>query len=209
MDKNSELTPIKISKLPALSIAALVFSMALPGTATAMSSVTLDGILTDANEYTGGVENGSREILWFNDHNSIYTVAANNKNTLLWEINEVAGGTFSLNVFFEVPAEARRMIWDNDCTYNGTLGSGCAALAPLEMGVANEDYLDAYLAGSHHGDVKMDYGTQVGSEYFRLNGEVNPDSKDGDKDAFLPIFDRKWTDESGGGDNPMWANSRE
>jgi len=212
-DSNQRTTPPVFSGMLSIAILGLLFS----GSAVAASSITLDGIKTSGSEYTGGVFSGSREMLWFNDHESIYTVAANNKNTLLWEIND-NGGTdkYSLNVFFEVPTYARRMIWQGEnkdssdaCFYTG--GAPSTNCAPLDPD-GDQAYLEAYQNGSHHDDnkdgfkdVKMDYNTQVGSEYFRLNTSEKTGSGD-DKDMFVPMFQKKWTDSSpGSGDT--WATS--
>ncbi|MBT3330803.1 MAG: hypothetical protein HOK21_05640 [Rhodospirillaceae bacterium] len=182
--------------IPLLAGLCAAFATMGPAFATA---ITVDGIMT-AGEYTGA-NSGSREIVWYNDHNSIYTLAAGHMNPLSWEING-SGADFSLNLFFEVPDYARRMIWADGCTYSGgTPDSACSDI-PIE-------YLDAYLAGSHHFDdkektvksVKMDYGTQTGSEYFMLN-VTGPNS---------PVFDKKWQyeDSDGTADGLTWATSRE
>jgi hypothetical protein len=110
-------------------------------------------------------------------------------NPLLWEIND-NGGSFSLNLFFEVPTYARRMIWNDDAHYNGSNFDS-------NWGIPKE-YLDAYLEGSHHSSgVNMSYGTQTGSEYFQLNG--------------LSFPKIKWQDEDANGlnDNFTWKTSRE
>ena len=137
-------------------------------------------------------------------------------NDLFWEINGVGTGDVSLNVFFEVPTYARRMIWKDGCTYDGGGVGSCGVLDPD----ADQAYLDAYLAGSHHGDVKMDYGTQTGSEYFRLNealanGETEEDADDGgkdkDKDVHNAVFFTKWQDidTDALADDLTWKTSRE
>lgn len=170
--------------------------LALSGVASA-TTVTVDGIL-NAGEYTGA-DSGTKELLWWNDHHSIYTYDAGNKNSLYWEINTTGGG-YSLNLFFEVPTYARRMIWKNGVDYNGSNFDG-------SWGIPQE-YLDAYLTGArdeqadgktHHDSVKMDYKTQTESEYFRLNaGDVE-------------LEKIKWQDEDGNGldDNFTWKTSRE
>lgn len=172
-----------------LLAATLVVSM------PAMSSpIIVDGIKT-AGEYTGAnPSSGSDSLLWWNGHESIYDKAAGNTNDLFWEINDNAG-SFSLNLFFEVPTYARRMLWADGCDYKA---SGPEA----DCAVIDDAYLNAYLDGSHHGSVKMDYGTQTGSEYFELkNG-------DGDSDSIKKI---KWQDEDTNGlaDGFTWATSRE
>jgi len=166
-----------------------------PGSASAMT-VTVDGI-KQAGEYTGGTAHGEKSLLWYNQHESIYTEAAGNMNPLVWEINQVAAGNFSLNVFFEVPLYARRMIWKDGCTYKtgNAVSAACMDLAPG----GDTAYLDAYDEGSHHSDVNMDYKTQTESEYFKLENSGGG-----------TIFFKKWQDEdTGTPDNPTWATSRE
>jgi len=157
------------------------------------NTVTVNGI-KEAGEYTGA-NSGSGSLLWYNQHESIYTEAAGNMNPLVWEINQIAAGNFSLNVFFEVPSYARRMIWANNCTFKtgNAVSSACSPLAPG----GDKSFLEAYDAGSHHGDVDMDYGTQTGSEYFELL-KANGDT----------VFFKKWQDE-GGNATLDWATSRE
>ena len=191
MNKKSEPISRRSAKLPAAVLFATVLSMFLPGAATAVSTVTVDGIKS-AGEYTGA-SSGSISLLWYNEHESIYTKAAGNMNPLDWEINMVAAGDFSLNVFFEVPTYARRMLWAAGCNTGSPLSAACAPLAPG----GDTAYLDAYDAGTHHADANMDYGTQTGSEFFELDGVT-----DG--------FKKKWQDEDTGTlDNPTWATSRE
>jgi len=194
MDKNSELISMRNSKVPATVLFAMMLSLFLSGAATAASTVTVDGIKS-AGEYSGA-DSGSISLLWYNEHHSIYTPAAGNMNPLDWEINEVAAGNFSLNVFFEVPTYARRMIWAKNCDYSSG-GGVSAACAPLAPG-GDTSYLDAYDDGSHHGSVKMDYGTQTGSEFFELDGITD-------------AFKKNWQEEDGNGlaDDITWATSRE
>ncbi len=154
------------------------------------TSVVVDGIKT-ANEYTGGLSRGSKDLLWWNGHHSIYDKAANNQNKLFWEIDK-NDELYSLSVFFEVPTYARRMIWASGCDYNDSGNEAdCAAI--------DDTYLDAYLEGTHHGSVKMDYQTQTGSEYFELRND----------DASIAKI--KWQDEDNNGldDGYTWATSRE
>ena len=158
------------------------------GNATA-STVTVDGIKS-AGEYTGP-SSGSKNLLWYNEHNSIYTEAAGNMNPLVWEISGAAGDV-SLNLFFEVPTDARRMIWEDGCKSDG---SGCT-LDPV--------YLAGYQAGTHKSEDNMDYGNQTSSEFFELHG-VNTGGTGG-------TLKKKWQDEDG--DNSItsafnWSTSRE
>ena len=195
MNKDSKRKSMTISKLPAAALVATMLSLFLPGVATAASSVTVDGIKS-AGEYAGA-NSGSISLLWYNNHNSIYTPGAGNMNPLLWEINEIESDNFSLNVFFEVPTYARRMIWAKDCKYSsgGSFDTDCAPLAPGD----DKSYLDAYEAGSHHADgANMSYSTQTGSEFFELDGLTGGFKKD-------------WLAEDGNGlsDNLTWATSRE
>lgn len=162
-----------------------VFLIAVSISTTARATtVTVDGI-RNAGEYTGS-NSGTRVLPWFNGHESIYTLEAGNTNPLHWEINDM-GGDYSLNMFFEVPAFARRMIWGDDIKYDGT------NFDP-SWGIPKE-YLDAYFEGTHHKSVNMSYGTQTGSEYFQLNG-INLDKI-------------KWQDEDENGlaDNFIWKTS--
>jgi hypothetical protein len=161
--------------------------LALSGVASA-TTVTMDGILS-AGEYTGA-NSGTKSLLWWNDHESIYTKGAGNMNDLYWEINNMGEG-YSLNIFFEVPTYARRMIWAAGIEYDGIHYNDAWDIP--------KEYLDAYFDGNHHPSVKMDYKTQTESEYFQLNGIT---------DAGLNI---KWQDEDsdGLGDGFTWKTSRE
>jgi hypothetical protein len=175
---------------------ALMPFLLLSGLASAASTVTVDGILS-TNEYSGP-NSGTDSLLWWNGHESVYTLPAGNMNNLNWEINDL-NGLFSLNIFVEVPTYARRMIWAKDCEYKGSGTDSDCDVIPGE-------YLDAYQNGSHHikdgvKKVKMDYGTQTESEYFELSGLTGK---------------IKWQDEDGGsgqaddfGDYFNWATSRE
>ena len=210
-----------MDKLIRDSKAAFIIAMALtiwvcaPGAALAgpaydtYGTVTFDGIKTDVNEYTGGVSSGSLDLQWFNDHESKnFRYADNVKNALLWEINESSDSptVWSLNVFFEVPTDARRMIWDNDCTWvkagiDGT--TNCQKLMELPNG---EAILDAYADGSHHthngtNEAKMSYSTQTGSEKFSI----------GEGEAANNWFGlQKWQDEDENvKDDGSWLTSRE
>jgi len=162
--------------------------LALSGGASA-TSVTVDGILS-AGEYTG-YDSGTKSLLWWNGHESIYTKDAGNMNDLYWEINKASEGDYSLNIFFEVPTYARRMIWATGIEYDGTNYD-------TTWGIPKE-YLDAYFAGTHHSTVKMDYKTQTGSEFFEL--------KKGD-DSIVKI---KWQDldVNGLSDDFTWKTSLE
>ncbi len=155
---------------------------------TSFASPIVDGILS-VGEYTG-TNSGEKSLLWWNGHHSIYTKAAGNMNDLHWEINETAGN-YSLNLFFEVPTYARRMIWGAGIEYDGNNYDEAWGIP--------EEYLEAYLTGTHHKKVKMDYGTQTGSEYFQLNGI----SGNGNY--------TKWQAEDTNGldDNFTWKTSRE
>ncbi len=146
--------------------------LALSGLASA-TTVTVDGILS-SDEYIGGVEHGSKSLSWYNNHHSIYGLGMNNgndfKNDLVWEINKT-NDLYSLNLFFEVPTYARRMVWETGVDYNGDNWDSQWQLDPT--------YVEAYLTGAkdeqpngdtHHDNIKMDFETQTGSEYFQLNG---------------------------------------
>ena len=147
-------------------------------------------------------------LLWYNDHPdgskdeaSIYNKNAGYMNDLYWEINDV-GGKYCLNLFFEVPTYARRMIWagaKDVVKYDGTNFDPNWDI-PIE-------YLDAYLAGSHHKEVKMDYETQTGSELFQLL-DAEGKGKDGllGSDLGNEIF---WQDEDVTADDFTWKTSRE
>ncbi len=170
--------------------------LALSGVASA-TTVTMDGILS-AGEYTG-VNSGTKPLLWWNDHHSIYTKDAGHMNDLYWEISGT-GVDYSLNIFFEVPTYARRMIWAAEIDYDGNNYNDAWDIPKA--------YLDAYLTGAkdeqpngetHHDSVKMDYNTQTGSEYFLLNDENGEVEK------------IKWQDEDSNGldDDFTWETSRE
>lgn len=172
-------------KTKILLIAACLLASSGGASAT---TVTMDGIF-DSGEYTGG-NSGTKSLLWWNGHRSVYTKSAGNMNDLRWEINNT-GGAYSLNIFFEVPTYARRMIWAEGIKYDGANYDN--------SWVIPEEYLNAYFAGSHHSKVKMDYDTQTSSEYFQLNGI----SGDG---HYI-----KWQDEDNNGlsDDFTWKTSRE
>jgi hypothetical protein len=162
----------------------LMFGLFLSGISSA-STVTVDGV-NKTGEYTG-LNSGTETLIWWNDHHSNYTLEAGNTNDLYWEINETGSGEYSLNIFVEVPDYARRMIWVENCEYDVPgKDAGCSLIG--------DDYLDAYLEGSHHGSVKMDYKTQTESEYFKLNGLT------GEID---------WQAEDTVDDDFTWATSRE
>lgn len=158
--------------------------MAVVGSGAAFaSSVNVNGIL-EAGEYLGGTSHGTKTITWYNDHESTYGEPSNN---LHWEISG-APADVMLNVFFEVPGEARRMIWDNACNYapgNTIAGAGCTNLSTaLQSKGLTEgevgDVLDAY-ADNHHGNIEFTFDTQTGSEIFELQ-----DSNDD------PVFRVDW-----------------
>jgi len=226
MQKNSELISKNMSKLSAIAMVFMLCSLFMPAISTAASSVTFNGINDGSGEYQGGTSNGVESLLWYNNHNSIYTEAANNKNDLLWEINDNSTDGWSVNIFVEVPLYARRMIWigsgdkkdpgdkdDNNntgsstpsCKHStaGAIESGCELLAPS----GNTDYLDAYLEGSHHNDgVKMNYSTQTGSEYFwlesvdeidKIGWEVDEQDANGLTDGFSWKTSREYLFEAG------------
>ena len=162
MRRNLQLAPTRRLAIFGPLMAGLLFC-GFSGAASAImvGTVSIDGIRS-AGEYSGA-SSGSKTLLWFNDHESIYTEAAKNMNTMHWEING-AGSDWSLALFVEVPTYARRMVWAEDCKYKP--GSPDAA----DCGDIPTDILDAYYEGSHHKDVNMSYKTQTGSEYFKLNG---------------------------------------
>jgi hypothetical protein len=168
-------------------IALVAGSSLFAATQTMATTVMVDGV-KKSGEYTGA-KSGTESLIWWNDHESIYTLEAANSNDLNWEINENDSGEFSLNIFVEVPAYARRMIWTQGCDYDGPGSDSDCDTIP-------DAYLDAYLEGTHHGSVKMDYRTQTGSEYFKLNGLTS---------------EIGWQDEDANGlaDGFTWATSRE
>jgi hypothetical protein len=180
-------------------LAFMTIGLVLPGAATAGSTVTVDGIMS-TGEYTGssgGTTSGTRSLLWWNDHHSIYTKTTPpptgaQMNDLFWEINNGGADNVSLNIFVEVPDYARRMIWADGCKFSG--GSVSSACAPLDPG-GDQMYLDPYYAGTHHSEANMDYKTQTESEYFKLNGSS---------------VNIKWQSEDGDlSDNFTWKTSRE
>jgi hypothetical protein len=191
---------MRASKKAFLSITS---SLALSGAAFA-TPIIVDGIYTPG-EYDGAIS-GSKTLLWYNTHESIYTASAGNTNPLLWEINSLSGGKWSLNLFFEVPDYARRMIWRSGVDYDGSNFDAA-------WGIPKE-YLDAYLEGAknadpldplnkskwHHDSVKMDYNTQTSSEYFQLN-TVN----------FQKLIEVDWQAVDGDGltNGVTWKTSRE
>jgi hypothetical protein len=156
----------------------LVMAFALLPDIASASTVTVNGI-KEAGEYTGNSltsSSGSESLQWYNDHHSQYGPEKNKMNTMYWEINEIDTDDYSLNLFVEVPLYARRMIWvgkDKDDAGALNYGGDASECDPDCNGIPKA-VLDAYFAGAtfegHKSSVKMDYGTQTGSEYFRLNG---------------------------------------
>ncbi|ARN72639.1 PEP-CTERM sorting domain-containing protein [Oceanicoccus sagamiensis] len=155
-----------------LLLAAIIGSAAT----NAIPTVTVDGVL-EAGEYLGGTQGldyGTINLPWYNDHHSIYDLDAGLSNDLHWEISGT-GSEYNLNVFFEVPGYARRMIWDNGCDYeagNTIAEAGCTDLSNALQadGLTEEEVtaaLDAY-KNNHHGHANMSFSTQTGSEEFEL-----------------------------------------
>jgi hypothetical protein len=160
------------------SVCLLTATLIFPGIASAASTVFLDGIM-ETGEYTG-TNSGTESLEWWNDHESDYNFGEN-QNDLVWEINETSAGVYSVNIFVEVPTYARRMIWvgedkakDGDMDTCTVWDDGGSLATNGECGAIPDEYLEAYLEGSHHttsGDpTDMSYSTQVESEYFQLNG---------------------------------------
>jgi len=216
-------------KIKALLVA--ICFLTLSGVASA-TSVNVNGILT-TGEYTGGVDHGTKSLQWWNDHESIYGYGEYTQSTdypgkgytnktdnpLYWEINENSG-LYSLNLFFEVPTYARRMIWDDSVdsanhnlykNYDGTnyddyttFGNPNYGDSDFDFSNIPEEYLAAYF-DNHHGEINMSYETQTGSEYFKLNDIA------GDDKNKTGIVEIKWQDEDVNGltDDFTWKTSRE
>jgi len=172
---------------------ALALSLSTVGFAA--TTVTVDGVKS-AGEYTG-TNSGTESLEWWNGHSSIYDLhdfTNKTENDLYWEING-SGSDYSLNIFVEVPTYARRMIWAEGCDYKG-------AGTDTDCNVLSNDYLEAYKDGSHHDSVKMDYGTQTGSEFFQLNGltdKIGWQDEDNNGNGKTDSFGNTYT----------WATSRE
>ena len=90
-------------------IALIAGSSLFAATQSMATTVVVDGV-KKIGEYTGA-NSGVESLIWWNDHHSIYTLEAGNTNDLNWEVNATGGGEYSLNIFVEVPAYARRMLW--------------------------------------------------------------------------------------------------
>lgn len=196
-----------------LGSALLLAGLAFTGTA---SAVIVDGNL-DANEYAN-----SKQITWWNDHESVYTL---NRAPLdnSWETSvtntlrsEISNGGATLNLFFEVPDYARRMIWESGCeALSGGGTNGCST--KMTDTAEKEAVLDAYGAGTHHSSSNMDYGTQTGSEFFRLNytgaepisPEIHGDPKPKSEDGGPALVAISWQAEDTVNDNFTWKTSRE
>jgi hypothetical protein len=192
---------------------ALLFAgMAFAGTA---SAVNVNGNLDSINEYAN-----SKQITWWNDHNSVYdltrSLGDNNwetsvTNALRWETSN-SGAT--LNLFFEIPDYARRMIWQENCK---TDGNGCSG--SMTDTQAKLDVLEAYDTGSHHDPDNMDYGTQTKSEFFRLNYSGNNPvvateihkgtSNTGTDEGGDALVDIGWQSVDDTDDDFNWKTSRE
>jgi len=118
---------------------------------TVQAAVVVDGVMNELDTYTD-----SKDLQWYNDHNSSYTLADNLFNRMYYTNDTING---MLNVFIEVPIYARNMIW----TGNNPSDSN--------DDFSDQDYVAYYLEGTHHTDQKrLDHENQTGSEYFRLNG---------------------------------------
>ena len=200
-----------------MSSALLVAGLAFTGTA---SAVIVDGNI-DTNEYEF-----SKPIGWWNDHRSVYTFERG-ENAHSWELTDqnplyykLSNDGSTLNLAFEVPDYARRMIWEDGCDVNsGGAESGCSA--DISGTAEKQEVLAAYGLGSHHDPEHMDYKTQTESEFFRLNystdnapiapeehagtKEPNPGSEEGG-DFLVQI---SWTAVDTVDDNFTWATSVE
>lgn len=198
----------------------------IPGPLLKAGTVTVDGIKQsgeyerDPNEtptigadetIQADANSGSKVIHWFNNHDEVYGFdEPDQMNPLFWEINEIADQNKSvstLNLFFEVPVYARLMIWDSGCVFSAgksVTGAGCGDLlgGSADDGEV-QDILEAYDQGSHHKDVKMDYKTQTGSEFFQLNSDDEADP--------TRVFYTKWQNEDANGldDGITWKMSCE
>lgn len=149
---------------------------AVVSTSVSAAPITVDGVLS-AGEYlegTAGTDHGTLSLQWYNDHHSENGLSAGRTNDLHWQITEDAGSTM-LNVFFEVPGSARRMIWDDGCNYeNGDTiahaGCGDLSTALQSQGMDESDVYDVLTAyeDNHHGHINMSHKTQIESELFEL-----------------------------------------
>ncbi|PSW21409.1 PEP-CTERM sorting domain-containing protein [Photobacterium sanctipauli] len=167
------------------AISAALFSV---NTSAAPLTATIDGVLMPG-EYLGGDANGTNTLTWYNDHESIYDYGTNQTNDLHWEMGREVDGdansAYLLNVFFEVPGHARRMIWENGCDYDegDTFdSSNCTELANALMskGLTEPEVFDVFDAyeDNHHGDINFSHNTQTGSELFELQTDDDPDDAD-------------------------------
>jgi len=122
-----------------LTAASLLALASLAGTAAAAN---IDGIMTGSDGYTG-----SKNVQWYNNHHSIYTMAAGLTTKLHYAYDS---GTLSLLV--QVPIYAKNMIWAEDKS----------DLDPV--------FVQYYEDGTHHSSWNSSYKTAVDSEYFKLEG---------------------------------------
>jgi len=143
-----------------LSVAFTLAMLFVAGTVSA-APINVNGVFDAGEAYTG-----SRSIQWYNNHHTIYGESENLMNTMQYSMT-----ANSLNLFLEVPDYARVMIWSQGVEYFDT--TLCSPGPGDPCGGLDSEYLELYRQGSHHESggkkkVKMDYGTQTGSEYFRL-----------------------------------------
>jgi len=174
-------------------VALAALASVLMSTNVSASPIVVDGVLTNGEYLDGvnGTDYGTVNLPWYNDHHSVNGLAANKTNNLHWQITQDTGSTM-LNVFFEVPGEARRMIWDNGCEYDNGDSIANAGCNDLSTALQNQglteaevyDVLNAY-EDNHHGHADMDHKTQVESELFELQ-TANGDS----------LFMTHWDDSS-------------
>jgi hypothetical protein len=146
-------------------------TLVLSGT-TSAGIVNVNGMLDSKTEYEH-----KKDLQWFNEHHSIYGPVTPSHTGQTIEITYQINEDDSVNLFLEVPDYARRMIW-TDLEYGPGKVENCDN--PVDCKGIPEAILDAYLLGAqdmhppensnpHHETVKMNYETQTGSEYFKLN----------------------------------------
>jgi len=97
------------------------------GTATAVP-INVIGVFDTGEAYTG-----SKELQWYNNHDSIYGESENLMNTMHYSVT-----ANSLNLFLEVPDYARVMIWSLDVEYLDT--SLCSPGPGDPCGGLNSEY---------------------------------------------------------------------
>jgi hypothetical protein len=158
-------TLVKLSKKPGILVSVLTILMvsALPGTASAVSVVNIDGVYNPGDDFY----NQMATVEWWNDHHSQFGAGDPSRTTTMRWINNMDG----LYVYGGVSLEAKNMIWGDGVT-------------PAEVALYYQGWCDAPADGAactHHNkdgvggnpnsgteQLVLDYDRAVKSEKFVL-----------------------------------------